>query len=433
MIKNSNYNRLFIMMREEDKGFGKSGKPTGYLKLEIKDNKGKALVHVQNIGLIEESKVLKAYLLSSLQPKAEPLYLGTIELKGGNGDLTHEFSKNDLQKIGVDPAQLDTVVVTCKDTIMENGLQTFPLAGFKTQSWNWKGLFMKQPGQQDEEMHEKGEAADEPPLQKEERKKFPIGFVWNTGQDSDLDSDQDTRVDTDKDKDAAVVEGIGLDSHREAGNDLGQNNPAETPVDEVQSKNEDMKLETGNSEIDTEHADNSQKDAGWEAEQQYIEKTLQAFNENYNVCNQENRVDNAAHRELSGIIKQLSRYMKQEEPFANGDMGYRWWILNDCSFILNNIYSNYNTAFFLYNPYVMNTVHRYGHYLFGVKEDKERCVQYISYAIPSRYGVEPHPLLYAQAYAYWIPKKGEKSAIGAQGYWVISIDVKSGEIVSVKD
>ena len=113
-----------------------------------------------------------------------------------------------------------------------------------------------------------------------------------------------------------------------------------------------------------------------------------------------------------------------------GDKGYQWWMINDCRFILNNTYSNYGLSSMFYNPWVINAVHRYGHYLFGVKMENNE-VAYICYAFPGRFGTEPHPLLYAQPFAYWYPSKGEQYKVGAFGYWTVGINVKKGEIVSV--
>ena len=97
--------------------------------------------------------------------------------------------------------------------------------------------------------------------------------------------------------------------------------------------------------------------------------------------------------------------------------------------MLHNRYANYRTIPVLYNLHTINIVHRYGHYLFGIKEDEQQHVKYIAYAIPARYGLDPHPMLQAQGYTYWLPRKGEKAAIGEAGYWIIKINASNGEFI----
>jgi hypothetical protein len=417
-----NYNKLFIMMQEEDKGFGRSGKPTGYLKLETKDSRGKALVHVQNIGLLGEHKVLKAYLFSSLYPNTTPMHLGTIKLKGDSGDVVYEFNKNDFQKkSGVNVDLLDTVVIMCKDTVMENGLSTFPLVGFKNQRWNWKEVFSVKSKEEKETQHEVDETEDKTP-QESNTIKIPMGFVWNKedeGKDADTDTNKDKEINENLDLESDTIISENKDMDVEVNKEKAENHPEkiwDNLQEQFENESIDLKLDPKNIK---EEKRNSAPDTN-----DILESTCKECKTAQQEIKSKDKQNN--------IYTQLSKYMVHEEPFTNGDMGYKWWLINDCRFILDNDYSNANTVFLLYNPYIVNIVHRYGHYLFGVKEDELNQVQYICYAIPSRYGIDPHPLLPAQAYAYWVPKKGERWVIGAIGYWIISIDTQSGELITLK-
>jgi len=129
-----------------------------------------------------------------------------------------------------------------------------------------------------------------------------------------------------------------------------------------------------------------------------------------------------------------------EQPFEKIRKNYQWWMIDDINFDVNEIYKNIGkdsllrhyismNNFILYNnPYALNAIYQYGYYLIGIYHNAQYEIESIVYAIPSRYGVEPHPLLGVQAYARWIPKNGHKVMLGSMGYWVIRIDVKNADI-----
>jgi hypothetical protein len=418
------------MMKEEDLGFGKNGKPTGYLKLETKENKAKALVHIQNVGQVDENHVLKAYLLSGSRPKAKPLPLGAINLIGDSGDASCEFSKEDVQRLGLDIQLMDTIIIECKNTVMENGINAFPLVGFEKQRWNWKDVFMDNKTEPQAETHNFDgkevlkevkqptidKAADEitqqstdevmdevmnkvpdeitqqsmdEPVDEQETFKIPVGFVWNKGQIEKKDSDED---------------------------------------DIKEKEHEDANTHEEN--LKTDATSSTAVPSDWEVEQKYLEETMKAFERSFNTQDKKVEKDKAVSDEIQKFNHHLSRYAVAKQPYTDNDLGFKWWTINDCSFILNNLYSNHAITFSLYNPYVIRLVRRYGYFLFGMKEDEKRNVKHIAYAVPSRYATEPHPLLNLQAYAYWVPKNGERNRIGALGYWIICADVEKGDFIS---
>ncbi|NLY44141.1 MAG: hypothetical protein GX066_09305 [Clostridiaceae bacterium] len=412
MQKIRNYNRFFIMLQEEDKGFSRGGKPTGYVKVEMKDEKTKIYVHVQNIELSVGSRVLKAYLLSGTYPEMNPLCLGTIELKGSNGSLTRVFSKDELQKLGINTGLLDTAVIVCKDLNMDKEGQYVPLIGFKNSRWEWKVAF-------EAEAQVTGEVPEEVENKAEVEGKENIPEMESVSTEADMPNAME---------DASTEDA--LDTSTEGALDITGEAPGDTDalaVAEEAATETDILNEVGNAEETEEKIEQVPGPDMREEDLQEQEEIHSNSQECFSKKDYEQA--NPWEDEGNGIFNQLRRYTRQEEPFNSGDMGYKWWTITDCAFILNNAYSDYNTAFLLYSPHVIDAIHRHGHFLFGIKEDEHNKVRFICYAIPSRYGIEPHPLLYTQPYAYWIPKKGERPVMGGLGYWVIIIDVDSGDLV----
>ncbi|MCG8500519.1 MAG: hypothetical protein MJB12_08960 [Firmicutes bacterium] len=408
MRNNSNYHRSFIMMKEEDKGFGKSGKPTGYLKLEVTNSTGKALVHIQNIGALEDKNVLKAYLLSSTEKNGEPLCLGTIELKGDHGDVTCVFTREMVKKAKTGIGRLDTIVIVSKNIEADDSPQTFPLVGFKKNAWDWKAAFEEKGRTIDRVSAEEAGKSIKIDVKTDEIDEIIEEDLRQADEQSLTDNQEVGAYEEEKDTDIAP-----------------QRLTEESSMDGDESETVEIKDISADQEENKENQLRVTVKPVWHSDLKT--ETAQEAEENRDTYSEGE--DYAEEPRKKDIRAQLSRYMKANGPFTDGDIGYQWWAVNDCRFMLHNRYANYRTIPVLYNLHTINIVHRYGHYLFGIKEDEQQHVKYIAYAIPARYGLDPHPMLQAQGYTYWLPRKGEKAAIGEAGYWIIKINASNGEFI----
>jgi len=406
------------MLKENDRGYAKGGKPSGYFKLEQSDIKAKILIHIQNLELPRKSQVLKAYLLSGTYQNMEPLYLGVINLKGSFGDLSCEFSKRDKTTNAADLSKYDTVAVMCKDTEDHSLVPVFPLIGYKNQEWQWREVLLN---------------------------------AINKTSKSDVQSqDEDTRIDTGNNTDKISEETTPHQNTEEAG--------------EVQKNNQREEV-AGKPEPD-ESADEYEKEAMEESESiQEIkadktletEKETEAMKQAENVEKEEGFVEEKVAKEektkrnsigfalINSIFNILSGFKRLEQPFDKVKPNYQWWMIDDINFDINMVYEamvsdssllrHYHLLnnFLIYNnPYALNAIYQYGYYILGAYYNPKYELESIVYAIPGRYGVEPHPLLGVQAYATWIPKNGSKIGLGSMGYWVVKVNIKNGELSVMK-
>ncbi len=136
----------------------------------------------------------------------------------------------------------------------------------------------------------------------------------------------------------------------------------------------------------------------------------------------------------------MSSYSPEISPFINGDMGYSWWRIDNCEGFINDLYTehytilnNYNNMtksnlMLINNPYVIYAARKYGYILIGIKQDTLNNIEHISYAIPTRYISEPHPLIHIQEHTFWVPKKGEIESSNSIGYWIMNIKVDIGNL-----
>ena len=139
--------------------------------------------------------------------------------------------------------------------------------------------------------------------------------------------------------------------------------------------------------------------------------------------------------QTENIIPGFSKLRVVKDPMSEGYVGFEWRLVQNYQVILQTLYTANNhaitqMAFQIMNHfYTINAIRRYGYYLVGVLSDGKACPEKIAWAIPAKYGIEPHPLLHIQAHASWVAQTGEKKEIGAFGYWSVVIDIKKGMLV----
>ena len=101
MPLNNEYKRYFIILQEDDKGYEMAaGKiPTGYVKIEIKNGRGKLTAYAQNVKYGE--KVDYRMLLIAPTKKAA-VDMGRLMVDGsGRGELNIEFDADNVMKSGM--------------------------------------------------------------------------------------------------------------------------------------------------------------------------------------------------------------------------------------------------------------------------------------------------------------------------------------------
>lgn len=105
MLTKKSYNRFFIILQEDQKGYGidVNKTPSGYAKLESMNDKGKASFYVQNL----KKQKGPYYMILIVQGKSEKelINLGAINIDDcGKADISNEYSASNIANtnIGMD-------------------------------------------------------------------------------------------------------------------------------------------------------------------------------------------------------------------------------------------------------------------------------------------------------------------------------------------
>lgn len=121
MPSRKSYNRFFIILQEDQKGYGLDSNktPSGYAKLEVRNNKAKASFYVQNLR--KQKGPYYMILIVQGNNGNELINLGRINIDdGGKADVSNEYDANNLvnTNIGMDKMQGAAIGKISADKVM---------------------------------------------------------------------------------------------------------------------------------------------------------------------------------------------------------------------------------------------------------------------------------------------------------------------------
>jgi hypothetical protein len=102
MPARKSYNRFFIILQEDQKGYGLDSNktPSGYAKLEVRNDKAKASFYVQNLK--KQKGPYCMILIVQGKSGKELVNLGQVNIdNGGKADVSNEFDANNLANTNI--------------------------------------------------------------------------------------------------------------------------------------------------------------------------------------------------------------------------------------------------------------------------------------------------------------------------------------------
>lgn len=138
MDNNSKFNSVILMLKEEDKGFGKDKEPQGYIRLEKRDKKNKISAMVQDLKDSDENTIYSLYLIGYREEKIYPVLIANIPVKNGKGQVTKEFSSFDFEgtELHINDFSIGVIVLKLKN--LDKTVIKYPLASYKNEKLKWK-------------------------------------------------------------------------------------------------------------------------------------------------------------------------------------------------------------------------------------------------------------------------------------------------------
>jgi len=127
-----------MIFNKEDAGYEAGGNPSGYLKIEVRDGRGKLTVSVQNLRELQGGYRYVAYLLAENNGRIMPVRIGVLSLTNGKGDIKWEFDSYNVAdtKLGID--KFDVAVLLVEDNNKTDGKVICPLAAYRDKKVEWR-------------------------------------------------------------------------------------------------------------------------------------------------------------------------------------------------------------------------------------------------------------------------------------------------------
>ncbi|HOV25625.1 MAG TPA: hypothetical protein PK566_04590 [Pseudobacteroides sp.] len=462
MDKEYKFGRIFFILKREDEGFGLGKDPTGYVKIEVQEGKGKLFSHIENINDKQGKAVFKLYLIKCTKDQFRPVCVGELPISGGKGELSWRFDASNVDSTGISIDKFNIIAVMSDEVQKRN---SFPLVAYKGKvEVPWKDKFKEALysnslyGYQSN-VNNSGITKDNQAKESQDIENKPIDN--NQAQDTKIENKpldnkqvQDTKIenksiDNKKAQDAKIE--YNLTENQQAQDIKIENKPIEGPQSQyiqpenIEGDNKNINAKDVKDNFDS-NLDEYEENIYVQVDENKPEDINAEFinkknNENNNgPCNQVYGCTNCFNNEFNKFnyetvnncvdinkLKELfNKNFEVANPFKNGCRIYKWWEVNN-PVVLNNIFYQCNLKNpFLFNPKVLFAYYKHKNLIVGICNDISNDREYVVLGVPSNYSVEQRPL---GMFCRWAQEEGVEPKNGAFGYWLVYIDANSGKIV----
>ncbi|WP_010681075.1 DUF7922 domain-containing protein [Acetivibrio cellulolyticus] len=438
------YQKSFLIFDEEDSGFGTEQRPSGHVKVEIRDGRGKLFCQVSNLTEDKGKVEYKLFVIMSDDSLAVPVLAGNIELKRNKGELEWGFDPYDVDKTGIAFDRFNVVAILADYEDSQNNSVVCPLAAYKGSKVEWRRKLNK--------------------VLKEEKSAKEI-LNQNPKDDDIINKDKCVKAENESNKKEVDNK---ISKHDELCQNVAENGEinkenefvtAQEPVVTVDNgivskKDNDIKIEKP--------AESAEKNKKSNAIEPKVDKLIQnqenaksyssfdgsklfgmysgdgkdnnSFNTNCMNCmffnnksTQKPDIKEFGYEELS---KQFDLTFERYSPFSVKRTDYNWWKVASPVHLNNILYTFGIKIPVLFNPLVLMAHYKYKHLIVGIYQDEKRERDYVVCGIPGVYWVDEKPFGNA---CRWAQVEGNTPVYGAFGYWIVYINPKTGKILAIEE
>lgn len=417
MSQKKNYSRYFIILQEDEKGYGLSSDkvPTGYVKLEVKNNKCKISFYVQSLK--SEMKPFSMLLIFNKNNMHKKLIkLGDLNIDDtGKAEFSKDFEADNFAGTNIDIDKISGAAITK----LSEGNIICVMKGFTSTDTleDWKGYELIDLCKRKEQI--------EP--QSSEANKF---------------EDYEAKIEKSKEK----AESNNLEQ-RKAAEELNKAESKECEHNEYieaaekikasevirsEEKAEAEKKIKPEEEIKTEERDSAEEEKGDSNDSDEVIKDKIINDEEETL---ERKTSEKAGKKAFDMFSDLTEDLYEWDDEFEEIAGSRWFYVPVRS--LEDMYKtmNYNKFTVIYYPMVnyYPYIIKNGHYMIGYKYDKAGRIKYIVYAIPGTKAIYDQPFGGKYGFVSWTQPKHDKGKNGDMGYWLMFYDFRKSVVVIPSD
>ncbi|MGE5613036.1 MAG: hypothetical protein ACM3XR_01395 [Bacillota bacterium] len=433
------FSRKFLIFANEDAGYEAGCKPSGYVKLEVRDGKGMLRSVIHNIRPGNGAFEYVLYLVSPRlggQP-AFGLKAGTYRVESGKAELEWSFDPFSVGKSGYEIDKFDVFAVIVEyvdrpyqsrhDARKTSSGVICPLAAYTGSPGDWRESF--KAGMQDALAGRQDAAEGVRDFVQEQSSRRQLDMPPGPGDMEQNRGDAQTKP---------LHAGPGRQDARQ-----GKDKEAERY--EKQPEQQDARTvkhfpdqaQPGAPEVvqpGGQPAGGPNKTSPGCA---YFSGNLCGALANSRTgddpCGScmfkdgERAAETQSQGDISGLKSDLDKHFEISDPFHSRRSDYIWWKVTDPVSLNNILYRNGIRTPLMFNPAVMMSYYRYRHLIVGIFTHRTGQ-SFVVCGAPGMHMVDGKPF---GEMGRWVQAEGSKPRYGSFGYWLAYIDPTDGRILEV--
>lgn len=438
------YQKSFLIFEEEDNGFGTEQKPSGHVKIEIRDGKGKLYCQVSN--LVEDSGNVeyRLFLIKADEMIVVPVLVGAFVLKRNRGELEWNFDSYNVDKTGIAFDRFNVFAVLTNQKDGRGNSVLCPLAAYKNGKVEWRqklnSVLIEKTNEEVLNINQKDvdiinnkscEKVEINSDKKEENTENSSPVEKNQSADSGKENEfVEAKEPNEEQKGEPVTPNIKEHIDENTTNSQEKSN-AEGQEEEKSAKNKENSKSYSSYDgtklfemFSEESKDDTNSDPNLKANLNTNCLNCIFFN---NKSTDKLDIKDFGFEEWS---KQFDLTFERYSPFSVKRTDYNWWkVVSPVH--LNNILCKFGIKIpVLFNPLVLMAHYKYKHLIVGIYKNEKQNKDYIVCGIPGVYWVDEKPFGNA---CRWAQVEGNTTTYGAFGYWIVYINPKTGKILAVEE
>ncbi|MCY6355702.1 DUF7922 domain-containing protein [Clostridium sp. ZS2-4] len=480
MSAKKNYSRYFIILQEDEKGFSIDANkfPTGYTKIEKKNNKCKISYYVQNLNKSKEPYYM--ILICSKKSENKLIKLGKMNIDDyGRSEISYEYGIENIANSGISMDKIKgAAIVHFQETSMRAVLTGF-ISGTRLEEWK-KYSIVENKEQLREDKNETDEQIDKSnddikkssdfednrDIVKDKAVKEEIKTKIEKIEKIDNKNKSENNIFDEYEKNIEMAKNINSNNRELNDADINQSinenesddiTDALDDVDDTNSERHSNENKTAKEIDDTaeledyrgedtrnkdkeKYKDKCECECECECEDNYKDKyeckCKEKFKEKYEYNYKDKYKDNGDNKDypvgtLGEFFKNLAKDLEEVTDVCSEIGKCKWYKvpaeklenINDTSDL--DKYTILYYPMICYYPYIK----KHGHYLVGYKCDSKGRMRYLVYAIPGTKIMNDQPFGGATGFTTWVCKDHTEDKIHSVGYWVMFYDFKNSRIM----
>jgi hypothetical protein len=396
VTQKKSYSRYFIILQEDERGYALASDklPSGYAKLEMKNEKCKISYYVQNLK--KESAPYYMMLICNKKEVNKIIKLGELNIDDhGRAEVSYEYEVDNICGTGI---AMDKIVGASICRFIDNNIVSVMCGFASTDIPQWKSF----------QVVEEAKQKDKDETQEEVKSIFDkyeenIENVKSSKNEEIIIPNEKSDRQNIKDTDYLVLEVKEVKEEIENKGESIVNARAEEPHVQV--------------DVDIHNAKALQEEPVYSDEQNELRHK-----------HKKKETDECNKGSMEEFFHDIAKGFDEVEDICCEIKRCKWHKVNVKCLEEIPYDSNYNKYNVVYYPMVSYYPHikKYGHYLLGYKKDLEGKMKYLVYAIPGCNCKIDQPFEGRTGFVTWVPGKNSEEYFG---YWLMFYDFRNSTIV----